>query len=332
MRRAGSLLILLAVFGAALVPLLWGGKNTLSTLAHIGPSAYLAIGAAAMIGWVFRATKLWLLMQRMDLRAGALRTGAISLATEFAFLATPGGIGGYAAGVYYARSVGATLAVASSVTAADQLLDLIFFSVAMPAAVLGLVDAPLPNGLREAALVSCALLTVSLLLLLFFHRAVGRWLLAPDGPMARLPYVRRHLDSLREFGTTCSARLRELARGGPGFLLALAACTTLQWLIRYGLLWLILGLLGHNVSFALLLLLQGIVLHAAAWTGVPSGGGGADLGLAATLAPFVDATTLATALLLWRFATLYLPLLAGGAAVLGLRQRTLAPQPALVPR
>jgi uncharacterized membrane protein YbhN (UPF0104 family) len=201
----------------------------------------------------------------------------------------------------------------------------------MPAAVLGLLDAPLPAGLREAAVISCVLLSVSLLLLLCFHRALGRWLFAPEGPLARTPYLRRHVQALREFGATCSTRLRELARGGPRFLLALAACTTLQWLVRYGLLWLILGLLGQSASFALLLLLQGIVLHAAAWTGVPSGGGGADLGLAATLAPFADATTLATALLLWRFATLYLPLLAGGAAMLALRQRALA-QPALVPR
>jgi uncharacterized membrane protein YbhN (UPF0104 family) len=111
-------------------------------------------------------------------------------------------------------------------------------------------------------------------------------------------------------------------RGGPRFLLALAICTSVQWLVRYGLLWLILWQLGAPVSYALLLLLQGIVLHAAGWTGVPSGGGGADLGLAATLAPLVPAAGIATALLLWRFATLYLPLAAGFVAVLALRRRS----------
>ena len=104
-------------------------------------------------------------------------------------------------------------------------------------------------------------------------------------------------------------------------MLALAICTIVQWLIRYGLLWLVLWQLGAHVSFALLLLLQGLVLHAAAWTGVPSGAGGADLGLAAALTPFVPTAVLATALLLWRFATLYLPLLAGALAMLALRRR-----------
>jgi uncharacterized protein (TIRG00374 family) len=332
MRRAGPLLIALALFGAALVPLLLGGKSTLFALAHIPLATYFGITAVAVFGWLARAAKLGLLMRRMDLRTVPARIGAISLATEFAFLATPGGIGGYAAGIHYARGVGASLAVAGSITAADQLLDLIFFAVALPLALLALAQATLPGDLREAALCSSALLFFALIGAACTHRALGRWLLAANGPLSRLPFVRRHLDSLREFVATCSLRLRELARGGPRFLLALAICTSVQWLVRYGLLWLILWQLGAPVSYALLLLLQGIVLHAAGWTGVPSGGGGADLGLAATLAPLVPAAGIATALLLWRFATLYLPLAAGFVAVLALRRRTAAHAVALAAR
>lgn len=320
MRRAGSLLIAFALLGAALVPLLLGGKSTLFALTRIPLADYLGIAAVAMLGWLARAAKLGLLMRRMDLHVSAARVGAISLATEFAFLATPGGIGGYAAGIHYARGVGASFAVAGSITAADQLLDLIFFAVALPLALFGLAETTLPVGLREAALCSSALLFVALTSAACVHRALGRWLLAASGPLSRLPLLRRHLTSLREFTTTCSVRLRELLRGGPRFLLALAVCTSVQWLVRYGLLWMVLWQLGARVSFALLLLLQGIVLHAAGWTGVPSGGGGADLGLAATLGPFVPAADIATALLLWRFVTLYLPLAAGFVAVIVLRR------------
>ena len=322
MRRTGSLLILFALLGATLVPLLLGGKSIFSLLAQVSPADYLGIAAVAAFGWLARAAKLGLLMRRMDVHAGPTRTGAISLATEFAFLATPGGIGGYAAGIHYARSVGASPAVAGSVTAADQLLDLIFFTFALPIAALGFAQGALPAGLRAAALFSSALLLVALLGAACAHRTLGRWLLAANGPVSHLPFVRRHVTTLRDFLTTCSQRLRELTRSGPRFLCALAACTIVQWLVRYGLLWLILWRLGTPTSFALLLLLQGVVLHAAAWTGVPSGGGGADLGLAATLAPFVPAAQIATALLLWRFATLYLPLLAGFVAVLSLRRQT----------
>jgi uncharacterized protein (TIRG00374 family) len=321
MRRAGSLLIALALLGAAFVPLALGGKSALVLLTQIPLVNYLAIAIVAVIGWIARAAKLALLMRQLDVRASPTRVGAISLATEFAFLATPGGIGGYAAGIHYARSVGASFACASSITAADQVLDFLFFAVALPLTV-GFAEAALPAGLREAALISSALLLCTLLVLIFAHRRIGRWLFAEQGPLARVPFVHRHLATLRDFGTTCSARLRALAGGGPIFLFALAACTSVQWLIRYGLLWLILWQLGTHTSFALLLLLQGVVLHAAAWTGVPSGGGGADLGLAATLTPFVPAADLATALLLWRVATLYLPLAAGFVAMLALRRRS----------
>jgi uncharacterized protein (TIRG00374 family) len=320
MRRTGPLLIAVALLGAALVPLALGGKGALGVLAQIPPGDYAIIAAGTLLGWIARAAKLGLLMRRLRLRASPARIGAISLATEFAFLATPGGIGGYAAGIHYGRSVGASFACASSITAADQLLDSLLFGVALPLAALCAAQT-LPAGLREAALISSVLLFFGLIALICTHRRLGRWLFAENGPLARVPFVRRHLAAAREFGALCAQRMRDLASGGPLFLIALAACTSVQWLTRYGLLWLILWQLGANVSFALLFMLQGVVLHAAAWTGVPSGGGGADLGLAATLAPFVPATDLASALLLWRFATLYLPLAAGFLAMLALQRR-----------
>jgi len=44
---------------------------------------------------------------------------------------------------------------------------------------------------------------------------------------------------------------------------------------------------------------------------VPAGGGSADLEFAAALGSQVTGPTMATALLLWRFSTLYIPLLVG---------------------
>ena len=76
-----------------------------------------------------------------------------------------------------------------------------------------------------------------------------------------------------------------------------------------GTLWLALRELGHELSFGLLFALQAVILHAALLTGIPSGGGSADLGLAAALAPWVSAPVIATVLLQWRFATLYFPLI-----------------------
>jgi uncharacterized protein (TIRG00374 family) len=96
----------------------------------------------------------------------------------------------------------------------------------------------------------------------------------------------------------------------------------MQWLARYGILWWIFVLLGHRVPFALIVALQALILHVAQWSGVPAGGGGAEIGLSTALAAWAPAATLGTALLLWRMTTLYLSLAAGGVAIARLGRRS----------
>ncbi|HEY4298640.1 MAG TPA: hypothetical protein VGM85_19365, partial [Paraburkholderia sp.] len=57
---------------------------------------------------------------------------------------------------------------------------------------------------------------------------------------------------------------------------------------------------------------------AALWTGIPAGGGGGDLGLAAAFGSWVPLAAIGTALVLWRFATLFCPLALGAVAMIGL--------------
>jgi uncharacterized protein (TIRG00374 family) len=111
--------------------------------------------------------------------------------------------------------------------------------------------------------------------------------------------------------------------------IALLMLTTLQWMLRYSALWFILLRLGHRLPLGFVLAVQAVVLHAALWTGVPAGGGGGDLGLAAAFAHWVPWTDMATALVLWRFATLYCPLLLGAAGLAALAWRRRAKTAAL---
>ncbi len=82
--------------------------------------------------------------------------------------------------------------------------------------------------------------------------------------------------------------------------------------------------LGYQMPFGFILVLQAVVLHLAQWTGIPAGGGSADLGLAVALQSWVMSPTIATALLLWRFSTLCFPLIVGALSlvVLTLTWRT----------
>ena len=322
MRRAGSFLLLLALLGAGAVPLVLGGSAAVSSSLGLAPQGYAALVAVVVASWLLRAAKQGLLMRRLQVRANFWRVFAISQATEFAFLATPAGVGGYAAGIFYLRRAGASYASATAISAADQILDLAFFALAMPIALMFLVDAPEVGALRGVARAAAAIVGITLVAVWLLRKPLARWLFGDAGApgcLARVPYLNKRSSDLRGFLRNLRAQLSALSAGSWGFLAALCVCTALQWVTRYGVFWLIMMLLGHHVPFALLFLLQGVVLHAAQWTGAPAGAGGADIGLAASLAAFAPAEAIATALLLWRFATLHLSLLGGLLAVVSLR-------------
>ncbi|HEX7917575.1 flippase-like domain-containing protein, partial [Rudaea sp.] len=160
-----------------------------------------------------------------------------------------------------------------------------------------------------------------LVALVLARRPLGTWFFGRHGPVERVGFLRRRREALRGFVNNVLAQTQILMQGSPAYFALAFASTAMQWLARYGVLWLILALLGAQVPFSLVLLLQGVVLHVAQWTGVPAGGGGADLGLAVTLAPFASTSAVASALLLWRIATLYLSLLAGVISISALRWR-----------
>jgi len=314
MRRAGTLIVG-ALAATLAVPVVIGGKDALLQTLNFPAHGYLALFAMIVACWFARALKLQILLHRLDLRPGFARIFAISLATDFAFISTPGGIAGYAAGIYYVRREGASIGAATTIAAADQLLDLAFFALVLPLAGMTLLSSELPAALTMLAFGASALMIALGAAVLVARRRIMLWLVGDNALARRWPNLRRRQQTLHDFLLSIGAHMRLLAGAGTMNLLALAGLTAVQWLSRYGALWVVLSMLGHKVSFALTLLLQSLVLHAAMWTGVPAGGGSAELGLSATLAPWVSMSSMATALLLWRAATFYLCLIAGAVAI-----------------
>lgn len=320
MRRAGTLIVG-ALIATLAVPVVIGGKDALLQTLNFPAQGYLALLAVIATCWLARALKLQVLLHGLDLRPGFARIFAISLATDFAFISTPGGIAGYAAGIYYVRREGASIGAATTIAAADQLLDLAFFALALPLAGMALLSSELPAALTMLAFGTSALMIALGAVVLAARRKIMLWLVGDNALARRWPNLRRRQQTLHDFLSSVGAHMRLLAATGLPNVLALAGLTAVQWLTRYGALWVVLSLLGHKVSFALTLLLQSLVLHAAMWTGVPAGGGSAELGLSATLAPWVSMSSMATALLLWRVATFYLCLAAGAVAISALAER-----------
>ena len=307
------LLLALALLATLAVPLLLGGRAALAALREVPASALATILGVTLFGWLARAAKLAMLAHGVGLRLRPLQSLLVSLATDFGFLATPGGLGGYAANVLLLRRAGATTSAATAVAAADQIVDALFFAIALPLAACAALRSALPELMLRAAFAGGGVLCGGALLAFVLRRPLLR---------AAAHRAESHRDGrvARAYSLFAQA-LQDTARllhGDARATLALAVLTTVQWTTRYGVLWLALGAFGHAVPYAVTLLAQGVVMHVAQWTGLPSGAGGAEFGLAAALAPWLTPAQLAPAALVWRGATLHLALLAGGFALLHL--------------
>ena len=318
MRRRIGPLIALALLAACALPLAVGGRAALAQVLRFAPIDVAALFALAAAAALARALKQCLLLRRLGLRLGIAPSLAVSLATEAAFALTPAGAGGYPASVWLLRRVGARLPAAIATTAADPLLDGLFFALALPLAALFAADSSAPTVLRELALATALSLAMVAALAALAWRPLRRLALRLLPRLWRLSPLARRQRALTATTVKLRRALRRLRRGGSLFLLLALTLTTAQWCARYAILWLILDRLGAPLPFALVLLLQALVLHAAQWTGVPAGAGGADLGLGLALAPLLPAPSLAAALLLWRLGTLVLPVAAGALALLAL--------------
>ena len=329
-RRLHHVLLAAALIATVAIPFLLGGRHTLSAAASIALGGYAGLLSLMLASWIARALKIHLLLHRLKTPTTFRHSLAISLATDLAFAATPAGVGGYVASIYYFRQAGASMSGAATIMAMDQGIDLVFFAISVPLAALALVGSGLSPAVIATAWTGAALTTALLTTIWLGRRRISSFLHAPNRLSARWPRVREAQRTLRSFVASLSAHISLIVSAGPRFLSWMLALTALQWLARYAVLWLTLLLLGHAISFALAFLLQVVVLHAALWTGIPAGGGGAELGLTATLAPWVTPAETATALIVWRAATLYTSLLAGAAAIFVLARRARRVVPASV--
>ena len=318
MRPRSGPLIALVLMAACALALAVGGRAALAQVLRFAPIGVAALFALAAAAALARALKQCLLLRQLGIRLGIAPSLAVSMATEAAFALTPAGAGGYPASVGLLRRVGTPPPAAIATTVADPLLDGLFFAIALPLAAATVIDSGTARGLRELAWATTIAWIIGTALILLAWRPLRRLAVRWHSRSGRrLPRSRRQRRWLA-VALRLMRALRRLGGGGPRFLLGALALTAGQWCARYAILWLILDRLGAPLPFALLFLLQALVLHIAQWTGVPAGAGGADLGLGLALAPLLPTPTLAAALMLWRLGTLVLPVASGALALLAL--------------
>ena len=318
MRRTASVATAVGLGFAFGSPFVLGGGAVLASLRGVAPQMIVILTGLAIVSAVAKAGKLHLLLARLGPRPVFRRTLAISLATDFAFLSSPAGAAGYVVNMALLRTAGTSWIDATAVVGAEQALDLFFFAVAIPvAAISGLGSlAQIAPKFSESAYI--ALLTVALFCSGGFWYNRHRMVAALHNFVYAVPWLQVKQERFGEFLAELRVQMGTLLHGDANRNLALLLLTAVQWLTRYGVLWTVLLQLGYRLPFGFVLVLQAGILHLAQWTGIPAGGGSADMALAAALATWVTSSTMATVLVLWRFGTLYFPLIIGVVALLAL--------------
>ncbi len=307
-----ALWLLLAGLIAALgIPLLLGGWGVFAQLRGFPPGQLLLMFGVVLACWNLNALRLRLLLAGRAGRIGQRHAAGIVAATEFAVCVTPSGSGGPLTLLALLAKAGLRPAQASGVFAADQLLDLLFFLSALVGLALYVFTAAIELQIGWLIGPPMLLLLTGLAVFGLTLRNYA-WLLRISGRWLR--WFRLH----RRTGFGLARRLLHfrnallLTLQLPRRVLLLAfVLATANWLLRYSLLYLAITGLGFEIDWAWAFLIQMLSMLAGHLTFVPGGAGGTELTSTALLIPLLGAETAAAAVLTWRFAAFYFPLLAG---------------------
>jgi glycosyltransferase 2 family protein len=320
-RNAAALLALLGVVLAVGAPFVLGSHQSLAGLRSISAHLLFALALSAAVSALGKAGKQHLMLSTLASRLPFMRTYGIALVTDSAFLASPLGAAGYGVNIGLLQRAGASWATATTVVGADQALDLAFLAVVTPIAVAFAVGplahvVPKPNVYLVVAMLAGAVILLGALWAC--RRNIASAVIALCGRVRWLGALRARWDKFRQ---SVGQQMSVLMTGSSYQFAGLLVFTTLQWLPRYGVLWFVLLELGYRLPFGFVWAVQAVVLHAALWTGIPAGGGAGDPGVAVAFANWIPQDAMATALILWRFATLYAPLMLGAVAFVALAWR-----------
>ncbi len=305
------LLALLALSLGLAVPLSYGGIGALKAM--LDAPAWLVPSTLGMVlaGWALNALRLYILASGLGATLDYRQALGTMVATEFAICATPAGAGGPLAYVLLLRRRGLPAAHAAALFAIEQVMDLLFFFGALPVALVLLASrTDLPDLGGIAALLGLVL-GVGLLMVWLLLGHYRKVLLLAGRLLRHLRVSHRTRNRLARWALQFRSGVALLLRMPRRRLVGVYILCAAHWLLRYSILYVVLRALDQPLAWAYLLLVQMISLSAGQLTFLPGGSGGVELGVSALLAPFLPSTTLASTLLLWRFATYYWYLLAG---------------------
>ena len=277
--------------------------------------------------WFCSGARLWVLSKALGYRLTLFQALVAGLAAEFGVAATPGGVGGTFIRIVCMRKGGVPVMVGASILTADAVLDVSFFILLIPFALLMMSRDPswdtVMDELRSIPLSVIVpviiLLIVSAVVLLRKGGGWARWI---ENRLEHFEYARKRRLASRLMYVrwkTRNALVRVMTTTKFVFqkhtlaLVLAFVLTTFQWLCRYGILPVILLAFSDTRSFLPLIVMQGLLLVMSFMILLPGGGGTVEMLTTLVLRQFVPLSAVGVVLILWRFFTYHLYLLVGGA-------------------
>ncbi len=296
-------------------------KETLEVLREISP--YYLAGAILLhlAGWVAWGGRIRVMSGAIESSLRMRDTLRIVVASLFTAAITPSHAGGEPVRVYLiSKDGGVSLGDASAIVLLERLLDLIFFIVISPFAILLFKDLVFhtTGGIRVILGVSLTLLSIAIIIIIQILRQ-------PEWIKNRIPtiirIIRFFVGSRRSdrIATRISIEidafinsLRMFTRLAKGRVFVAWILTVTYWALEFMIPCFILMGLGEDPEFVRVFASQIILMTVVLIPLTPGSSGFAEFGFTTLFSVFVRRSVLGLLVVTWRFITYYLNIIAGG--------------------
>jgi uncharacterized protein (TIRG00374 family) len=307
------ILLALSLLLSLMVPLLLGGLRQFTLLKDLPWWVALVFALMIFCSWLANANRLRLISKDVGKRLRITEGVAMTAAAEFAGVATPGSIGMAATYTYFFKEEGLRLGTALGTMAVIVVTDLLFYITMMPCAAVAMIfEAHLKSEATTLFAVVLGVAAGGALILYALIRHYRRVYFFLSRRLSRFTWLARQRYQLARMIVEFVRAFRLIGRMSWGQRLGLYFSAIGYWLPRYGILLVLIPLLGYAVPYAYLFLIQGVLNLGGQMFVLPGGGGGVEAGYAAFMRPYMNWQTLSFSLLVWRAFTFYWSLGIGG--------------------
>jgi len=315
--------LLCALLALVVVVKLNGESVDWSRMTEISPVLTVGLFMMIALAWICNGLRTWLMARTLGHPMGLARAIGITLSSEFAIAATPGGVGGVGVRVLLQKRQGIPAMKSMAMFGTDVAADSLFFAMLAPfglAALLRIEPISKWAGIAWEGT------------LRFLNPVDGYafWiLLMLAGSVCFTVWLLRHLRHRRQakgsgrihrYAHAAQERFRhwtdsmgDLWFRNKRVCALVVVIASIQWTCRYGVLVLLLNAMGVSLDPLALFLLQGSLFALSLVVVIPGGGGSVELLSSLILNPLMGSSALVV-VVLWRFFTYYLYLLGGGIA------------------